>query len=171
MKKIITACLLLSATGCASILEGSTQEIMINTTPQGAQCQIVRNGVAIASVMKTPEAALVERTKHDLIIKCWSDKCDESEYFVKSGTSGGTFGNILLGGGIGWAIDSAAGADNEYEEMVNVPLSCSREDVDEKPAKKKKAKKKAVVTEEDRSDVKQSKADVSNTEKATATED
>ncbi|MFN4088863.1 MAG: hypothetical protein ACK4QW_07435 [Alphaproteobacteria bacterium] len=35
-------------------------------------------------------------------------------------------GNIILGGGIGWAIDSASGADNKYTSPVNmtlVPLS------------------------------------------------
>lgn len=166
MKNITAICLLLLTTSCASILEGSTQEIMINTTPQGAQCQIIRNGVAIASVMKTPEAALVERTKHDLVIKCWSEECDESEYFVKSGTSGGTFGNILLGGGIGWAIDSAAGADNEYQEMVNVPLSCTKKDTDEDKPVKKKAKKKIVNPA-----VEESKPAALDADKSASTED
>jgi len=32
------------------------------------------------------------------------------------------FGNIVLGGGIGWAIDSASGADNKYDGVVNVTL-------------------------------------------------
>ncbi|MGE3769348.1 MAG: hypothetical protein AB7G06_00140 [Bdellovibrionales bacterium] len=136
-KAVVVLALVLGLPGCASIIEGTTQEILINTTPQGAQCQITRDNMAIASVMKTPEAALVERTKHDLIIKCWKDGCDESQYFVNSGTSGGTFGNILLGGGIGWAIDSAAGADNEYEKMVNIPLYCEKSSKSSARAKKK----------------------------------
>ena len=30
--------------------------------------------------------------------------------------------NIILGGGIGWAIDSASGADNKYTSPVNLTL-------------------------------------------------
>jgi hypothetical protein len=39
-----------------------------------------------------------------------------------SGAAGATFGNIVAGGGIGWAIDSASGADNKYDAPVNVTL-------------------------------------------------
>jgi hypothetical protein len=31
-------------------------------------------------------------------------------------------GNIVLWGGIGWAIDSALGADNKYGKPVNMTL-------------------------------------------------
>ncbi|MGE0424964.1 MAG: SHOCT domain-containing protein, partial [Reyranellaceae bacterium] len=30
---------------------------------------------------------------------------------------------IILGGGIGWAIDSASGADNKYQEVTTVTLT------------------------------------------------
>ena len=43
-------------------------------------------------------------------------------YFNKSDAAGATFGNIILGGGIGWAIDSASGADNKYTSPVNVSM-------------------------------------------------
>jgi hypothetical protein len=36
--------------------------------------------------------------------------------------AGATFGNIVLGRAIGWAIDSASGADNKYESPVNLTL-------------------------------------------------
>lgn len=136
MKKTLSMIALLFCSACASILEGTTQEIHISTSPSEAQCNITRNGVNIAHIASTPGAALVERTKHDLFIKCSKDDCEDAEFFAKSGTSGGTFGNIILGGGIGWAIDSAAGADNEYPEAVNLSLSC------ESPKPKKKKKKK-----------------------------
>ena len=31
--------------------------------------------------------------------------------------------NILLGGGIGWAVDSAVGADNLYPESIFITLA------------------------------------------------
>jgi hypothetical protein len=47
---------------------------------------------------------------------------DQATYLDHSGAAGATFGNIVLGGGIGWAIDSAAGADNKYESPVNLTM-------------------------------------------------
>lgn len=46
----------------------------------------------------------------------------QSTYLNHSGVAGATVGNIILGGGIGWAIDSAAGADNKYDTPVNITL-------------------------------------------------
>jgi hypothetical protein len=43
-------------------------------------------------------------------------------FYNHSGAAGATFGNILLGGGIGWAIDSATGSDNKYESPINMTL-------------------------------------------------
>jgi hypothetical protein len=40
----------------------------------------------------------------------------------KSGAAGATFGNIVLGGGIGWAVDSATGSDNKYDSPVNLSM-------------------------------------------------
>jgi hypothetical protein len=33
-----------------------------------------------------------------------------------------TFGNIVVGGGIGWAIDSSTGSDNKYTSPVNISM-------------------------------------------------
>jgi hypothetical protein len=40
----------------------------------------------------------------------------------KSGNAKATLGNILLGGVVGWGIDSATGADNKYTSPVNITL-------------------------------------------------
>jgi len=42
---------------------------------------------------------------------------------VDSEIQGSTWGNIVLGGGIGWAVDSARGADNKYADTVTVRLT------------------------------------------------
>jgi hypothetical protein len=36
-----------------------------------------------------------------------------------------TFGNIAIGGLIGWGIDSAVGADNKYDSPMNITLNPS----------------------------------------------
>jgi hypothetical protein len=40
--------------GCSSVIEGTSQEILVNTNPVGADCQLVREGNVIARVATTP---------------------------------------------------------------------------------------------------------------------
>ncbi|MFZ5609715.1 MAG: hypothetical protein ACOY99_08895 [Pseudomonadota bacterium] len=106
---------------CASIISGTSQEITINTNPTGAKCLLERNGQPLAKV-DTPETITIKKTKHDITVTCDKDGFETATYFVKSEIQDATWGNIVAGGGIGWAIDSASGADNKYERYVNVTL-------------------------------------------------
>jgi hypothetical protein len=108
--------------GCSSIIEGTHQEIMVNTNPSGAACAFYREGGKIGELATSPGAVLVKKTKRDITILCAKDGYQQATYLNHSGTAGATLGNIILGGGIGWAIDSAAGADNKYDSPVNVSL-------------------------------------------------
>lgn len=111
-----------SLAACSSIIEGTSQEILVNTNPSGADCNLMREGNSIAHVSPTPGAATVKKTKYDITIKCNMKGYHEATYFNKSDVAGATVGNVILGGGIGWAIDSASGADNKYTSPVNVTL-------------------------------------------------
>jgi hypothetical protein len=116
---------IISATGlsgCSSIIEGTSQEILVNSNPSGADCEFVREGNVIARVVQTPGGVTIKKTKHDITLKCHKDGYQEASYLNHSGAAGATFGNIILGGGIGWAIDSASGADNKYDGVVNITL-------------------------------------------------
>lgn len=116
----MTACALLG--GCSSIIEGRSQTLFVNTNPIGADCGIYRQNLRIATVQNAPGSALVEKTKHDIWVACVKPGYQMATFYNHSGAAGATFGNILLGGGIGWAIDSASGADNKYESPMNVTL-------------------------------------------------
>ena len=113
---------------CSSIIEGRTQTMMINTNPAGASCDLVRMGQKIGSIAETPGSVTIEKTKYDLTVICNKEGYEEASYLNHSGSAGATFGNILLGGGIGWAIDSASGADNKYDSPVNITLAPMREE-------------------------------------------
>ncbi len=116
----VSALMLTSA--CSSIVEGTSQEIVVNTNPSGASCELVREGAPIGRVAQTPGTVLIKKTKHDMTINCTKDGYQVATYMNKSDVAGATFGNIILGGGIGWAIDSASGADNKYTSPVNITL-------------------------------------------------
>ena len=123
MKKWSLAGIAMLIAGCSSIIEGRSQEIMVNTNPPGATCKFSRLGQTLATISPTPGSAYIEKTKYDITITCNKKGYEEATYLNHSGAAAATVGNILLGGGIGWAVDSASGADNKYDSPVNITLS------------------------------------------------
>lgn len=121
--RLAVVSLLASTCGCASILSGRHQTVTINSAPPGARCELIREGRVIGIVEKTPGAVMVQKTKHDIDVACKMEGFLEAKNFAESGTEGTTVGNVILGGFVGWAIDSAVGADNKYPEVVTVNLS------------------------------------------------
>lgn len=117
---LLTSALLLS--GCATITQGTGQDIRVATLPDGASCTLSRAGVALGTIESTPGSVHVERTKDDISIICNKRGYGQAEGTSRSKVEGAVLGNILLGGGIGWAIDSANGSDNKYETPVNILL-------------------------------------------------
>lgn len=111
-------------TGCSSIFDGSTQTLTFNSDPAQATCTLTREGKTIGTVV-TPGRIKVEKTKHNILVACSKEGFEDTTATLVSGTAGYTFGNIVLGaamGGMGWAIDSISGADNKYDNVVNVFL-------------------------------------------------
>jgi hypothetical protein len=82
----------------------------------------MREGRQIATITPTPGAAVVQKTKYDITVLCDREGFEQATYLNHSGAAGATFGNIVLGGGIGWAIDSASGSDNKYDSPVNLTM-------------------------------------------------
>ena len=111
----------LSVSSCASILSGTDQNITVTSNPADVDCSVIRNDQVIARVT-TPETVNIKKTKHDLQIVCKGEGFHESTVFVKSAIQDSTWGNIILGGGVGWAVDSARGADNKYAEYVTITM-------------------------------------------------
>jgi hypothetical protein len=123
MRHYTFALLALTLTGCSSVIEGRSQEIMVNTTPAGASCTLLRHDETLGTINPTPGSLYIEKTKYDITITCNKKGYETATYLNHSGVAGATVGNIILGGGIGWAVDSATGADNKYDTPVNISLS------------------------------------------------
>jgi hypothetical protein len=116
---ILAGLVLLS--GCASIFEGTTQQISVTTTPAGARCTFWRNGTLISDIASTPGSVTIRKTKDDLTIVCDKRGYGTATYVNHSGLAMATFANILTAG-LAWAYDSTRGADNKYEGQVSLAL-------------------------------------------------
>lgn len=113
---LVSVCL----SGCGTITQGTSQDITITSNPPGGHCDLNRKGEHVATLDKTPGTVKVDKTKNDILLTCTLPGYQEASVNLESGYGAGTFGNIILGGGIGWAIDSASGADNKYPSTANV---------------------------------------------------
>jgi hypothetical protein len=113
-----------AVSGCASIVEGTTQSIAVTTTPQpGAKCTLT-NSEGIWYVT-TPGNAQVHKTKHDLDVVCTLAGFKDAHSTVTPHFNGATVGNVIAGGIIGIGIDAATGANFNYPTEVNVPLTAN----------------------------------------------
>ena len=106
--------------GCGTITQGTSQNINIASTPPGGHCDLTRKGEHVATLDATPGVVKVDKTKNDILLTCKLAGYQDASVNLESGYGVGTFGNIILGGGIGWAINSATGADNKYPSNANV---------------------------------------------------
>lgn len=125
MKSVIgaaTAAALVAITlsGCGTITQGTSQDITIVSSPPGGRCDLNRNGEHIATLYRTPGTVNVDKTKNDILLTCTKPGYQKASLDLESGYGIGTFGNLILGGAIGWGIDSATGADNKYPSTANV---------------------------------------------------
>ena len=122
MKKSLSvlSCLIMLS-GCATYMEGTTQDVTVTTNPEGATCNLVRD-YEIVSVVTTPATIHLDRTQDDIVVTCNKVGYHEVVTVDRSGYNKDNWAYFLIGGPIGWGVDSTTGADNHYASPFNVNL-------------------------------------------------
>lgn len=108
--------------GCASIVEGTDQQISIQSRPSKAACNLMRDGSQLAYVDATPETVKVDKSQHDITVTCFKDGWDDGVGILTADFESMSFGNILIGGVIGAAVDAGSGAMHHYPPSIVVVL-------------------------------------------------
>jgi hypothetical protein len=117
------ALLTFAVSGCASILDGRSQEIAVSTDPPGAECALYREeGLRIATIERTPGSAVVRKTKNDIWIVCAKPGYQQAVYLNHSGAALANVVGGIFTLGISTAVDSSTGAGNEYQSPANVVM-------------------------------------------------
>lgn len=112
----------LLASGCATVTKGTNQVITLHTDPEGATCDVTRELKIVASLNATPGQVHVDKAFGAIDVACRKAGHQPTDVRVDSEVQGWTFGNILIGGVIGFAVDAASGAMREYPQFITLTL-------------------------------------------------
>lgn len=118
--------------GCATVVSGTDQSIQVDSTPSNAI--VMLNGNQRGT---TPLKLNIQRNAKNATVQLNLQGFESKEITLKKTTNGWIWGNILLGGIIGVAVDAATGAMYSFElpdqgALAEVPASGKQapEDVD-----------------------------------------
>jgi hypothetical protein len=126
MKTTLSLAALLILTGCASIAGSKMQPVSLQTMHDahevtGAACTLVSD--AGQWFVTTPGSVTIQKSTGDLAVNCVKDVDLVGQATVVSKSNTAVWGNILLGGGIGYIIDRNTGAGFDYPTLITVPLA------------------------------------------------
>jgi uncharacterized protein YceK len=120
MKKLALVLAVVAVSGCASVINGKTQTIGVNSNAQGATVSI--NG---KSVGVTPFIGPVERPSGSggVTVTLSKDGYQSKTVTMDTGIAGAFWGNILIGGGLGSTTDFSSNSMYKYsQDSINVDL-------------------------------------------------
>ena len=113
--------------GCASVVNGGNMQAITvvaldDSDPiDGADCVLENSGGRWS--VKTPGMTKVNRTNVSLTINCNKEGYQPGTQVSSPRVSGALYGNLLVGGLIGVAVDMTTGAGFEYDRTVQVKMT------------------------------------------------
>lgn len=110
----------LGLSGCASITEGTSQEIRLDVTPAMASCSGARKGVPTGTYDPVSHIYKVDKSRNDIVFTCKSPGYRDKTVTLVSEASGwGVAGALTLDFGL---VDYATGALNKYQPTLIMTL-------------------------------------------------
>lgn len=122
---LIATGVLVTLSGCASIVSGTNQMVSVETRHKGevvagAACEL-KNPKGTYFIT-TPGTVQVNRAFEDIIIRCEKKGFAPGLVTARSSTKAMAFGNIIFGGVIGAGVDIGTGAAYDYPPLITVLL-------------------------------------------------
>nr|WP_326528773.1 hypothetical protein [Rhodoferax sp.] len=112
-------------TGCASVTGTNMQPVSVQTIYEskelaGIGCTLTND--AGKWFVTTPGSVTVRKSTADMAVDCQKDGGLVGKETVVSKSNGSVWGNIILGGGIGYIVDRNTGAGFDYPGTITVVL-------------------------------------------------
>tara|TARA_B100001250_G_scaffold401836_1_gene414187 strand:+ start:1809 stop:2333 length:525 start_codon:yes stop_codon:yes gene_type:complete len=122
MKKILMIFVLsFVLSSCASTMSGNQQPVNISSNVNGAACTLQNEKGSWS--LSTPGSAVVTNSRENLSVKCQKAGYQTAIVSVPSKhKDSATWGNVILGGGIGYIWDRKSGAAFIYPSTINLTL-------------------------------------------------
>ena len=128
LKRLFALCIAVAAMGlegCASVTSGKMQTVSVHTHSsygevRDANCTLTNDKGSW--FVSTPGSAVIQKSFGDLAVDCKKRLLVGTATFA-SNSNAGVWGNILVGGLIGYAVDASSGAGFDYPSLLNVRLN------------------------------------------------
>lgn len=113
---------LLFLQGCATVSAGTGQTVTVVTQKgiEGASCKLTDQVGSVWHVSATPGTVTVNKGDGPMSVVCSKPGYRDGSVLVDEDVAGATYGNILVGGVIGVAVDAASGAAQRYPDVIEV---------------------------------------------------
>lgn len=126
MKRMCSVVLLVSfvfLNGCCTVVHGTHQNVPINSNPNGANVAVdCGEGVKDAGV--TPVTVNLKRNAATCKVNLKKEGYEDASVVFAKSMSGWVWGNLLIGGIIGWIVDGVDGAVyNRVPDNATVSLT------------------------------------------------
>ena len=105
--------------GCSSIADDDRQVMTVKTLPSEAQ-RTLQNKEGEFVVGSSPETLTIETACEEVTIICKKDGYKDTSSSVQNSDRGIVWGNVILGGVIGYAVDSSSGAACHYPSSATL---------------------------------------------------
>lgn len=105
---------------CASIVSDNKSTTYIESEPEGARCEL--HGQDFKRVITTPNSLSLPAEAAPITVACKADGYRTTTVELDTDVDGWIWGNILLGGGIGFLVDLARDAGEIYPPQMTVLL-------------------------------------------------
>ena len=122
--RIVSISIVVLLTGCSTIVSSNNQTVTVkalsdNKEVAGATCQLQNSTGEWTTV--TPQSVNIRKAWADLEVTCRKGAA-VGKKTVKSSAEGSTFGNIIIGGGLGALVDAGTGNGYSYPDAFTVDM-------------------------------------------------
>ena len=125
MKRFTVLLAALALGGCATIVDGTSQQIQLTSNAPGATCGISQNGVQIVAPVAVPATHTVRRRAGNLIVTCEAPGYQSNTQALMAGKNPlsvvGNMPAMVSGAG----MDSLFGGISDYQDSAYVYLKKS----------------------------------------------
>ncbi len=112
---------IMSGGGCATVFEGTTQDVFFVMEPRNAVCTVSRKAESLGSVSAANPVMRLTKSRNAIDVRCAApDHREQTLLIDSSATVGGVSSIVFFDLGL---TDWASGAMNKYPERITVTLT------------------------------------------------